>query len=132
MIKGMELYLKLASIQLGILKGIQTLKNYQESSRHYKKGLICESQGYGIGAFSYYRRIVEDIDDLLDEISSLLKGEELDKYQEALQKTKKTNVTQDKIELVKDLLPQILRPDNMNPLSTLHSTLSEGLPWKNR
>jgi hypothetical protein len=25
----------------------------------YKRGLTCESQGYGIGAFSYYRRIVE-------------------------------------------------------------------------
>ena len=27
----------------------------------YKKGLINESQGYGIGAFAYYRRIVEDL-----------------------------------------------------------------------
>src|SRR5262245_14512595 len=25
----------------------------------YRKGLVCESQGYGIGAFAYYRRIVE-------------------------------------------------------------------------
>ena len=43
---------------------------------YYRKGLVCESQGYGIGAFSYYRRIVEEvIDDLLTEISALLTGE---------------------------------------------------------
>jgi hypothetical protein len=95
---------------------------------YYKKGLICESQGYGIGAHGYYRRIVEEtIDELLDEISSLLTGDELTKYSDALEKTKKTIVTSEKIELVKDLLPPILRPNNMNPLAALHSSLSEGL-----
>ncbi len=44
--------------------------------KEYKKGLICESQGFGIGAFSYYRRIVETlIDSLLDDIGDLIKGE---------------------------------------------------------
>jgi hypothetical protein len=97
-------------------------------SDYYSKGLICESQGYGIGAFGYYRRIVEEIiDALLDEISHLLAGEDLKKYQEALQQTKQTIVAQDKIVLVKELLPAILRPDGMNPLLVLHSSLSEGL-----
>jgi hypothetical protein len=97
-------------------------------SEYYKRGLICESQGYGIGAFGYYRRIVEEIiDSLLDDIAGLLVGEELTKYQEALGQTRKTTVTQEKIALVKDLLPAILRPDGMNPLSALHSALSQGL-----
>jgi len=95
---------------------------------YYKKGLICESQGYGIGAFGYYRRIVEEIiDQLLEDITELLSGEEKDKYLTVLEKTKKTIVAQDKIELVKELLPPVLRPDGMNPLQTLHSVLSEGL-----
>jgi hypothetical protein len=95
---------------------------------HYKRGLICESQGYGIGAFAYYRRIVEEIiDSLLEQVGGLLSGEEKIKYAEALAKTKTTRITSEKIELVKDLLPAILRPDNMNPLSTLHEVLSEGL-----
>jgi hypothetical protein len=95
---------------------------------HYKRGLICESQGYGIGAFAYYRRIVEEIiDSLLDQVGDLLSGEEKVKYAEALAKTKTIRMTSEKIELVKDLLPAILRPDNMNPLSTLHEVLSEGL-----
>jgi hypothetical protein len=99
-----------------------------EHASLYKKGLVCESQGYGIGAFGYYRRIVEEIvDDLLDEISPLIDESERAKYDAALVQTKATIVTQEKIELVKDLLPSILRPDGMNPLSELHSALSEGL-----
>ncbi|MFT5139810.1 MAG: hypothetical protein ACI9CB_001464 [Rhodothermales bacterium] len=95
---------------------------------YYQNGLVCESQGYGIGAFGYYRRIVEEtIDSLLEEIAELLSEEEQLKYQEALNKTKKTTVTREKIDLVKDLLPSLLRPDGMNPLSALHSALSEGL-----
>jgi hypothetical protein len=95
---------------------------------YYTKGLICESQGYGIGAFGYYRRIVEEIiDELLGEIADLLIGAELAEYQEALEATKQTIVAQEKISLVKDLLPPILRPDGMNPLGVLHSALSEGL-----
>ncbi|REH37958.1 hypothetical protein DFR26_1744 [Paraperlucidibaca baekdonensis] len=99
-----------------------------EHSGYYRKGLVCESQGYGIGAFGYYRRIVEEIiDGLLDEIAELLTDSELLEYQDALAKTKETIVTQEKIDLVKDLLPPILRPEGMNPLSALHSALSEGL-----
>ncbi len=99
-----------------------------EHSEDYKKGLICESQGYGIGTFAYFRRITEEvIDGLLDSISDLLEGDEKILYEEALLKTKKTRVTQEKIELVKDLLPTSLRPDGMNPLGVLHSALSEGL-----
>ncbi len=99
-----------------------------EHSGYYRKGLICESQGYGIGAFGYYRRIVEEtIDKMLDEIAELLSEEDLARYQGALAKTKETTITQEKIDLVKDLLPPILRPEGMNPLSALHSALSEGL-----
>jgi len=95
---------------------------------NYKKGLVCESQSYGIGAYGYYRRIVENIiDQLLDEIPALLTGTELSLYQEALKKTKTTTVTKEKIDLVKDLLPPILRPEGMNPLAVLHTTLSEGI-----
>lgn len=97
-------------------------------ANYYKQGLVCESQGYGIAAFSYYRRIVEEIiDTLLDQISELISGNDLKVYEIALEKTKNTTVAKDKIALVKDILPPILRPDGMNPLSVLHSILSEGL-----
>lgn len=95
---------------------------------YFKRGKICESQGYGIGALAYYRRIVEEIiDKLLDSISDLMSGEEKTKYEEALAETKKTKVSQQKIELVKDLIPPILNTEQFNPLKTLHNVLSEGL-----
>lgn len=100
----------------------------RKHSSTFKKGLVCESQGYGIGAFSYYRRITEEIiDELLDSIVDLLETDRKEEYLIALEKTKKTRVTQEKIDLVKDLLPSILKPNGMNPLGVLHSELSEGL-----
>jgi hypothetical protein len=97
-------------------------------SSTFRKGLVCESQGYGIGAFSYYRRITEDIiDELLESITDLIEENHKAEYSIALEKTKKTRVTQEKIDLVKDLLPSILKPNGMNPLGVLHSELSEGL-----
>lgn len=105
------------------------LSNYVD---YYKKGLVCESQGYGIGASAYYRRITEEIiDQLLNSILDLMEEKEKKKYKDVLDQTKKTKVTEEKIKLVKDLLPASLRPGSMNPLSVLHSALSEGLHDKN-
>lgn len=92
------------------------------------KGLVCESQSYGIAAFSYYRRIVEEIiDGLLEEIGGLISDDEKAAYDAALSEVKATRIAAEKIELVKDLLPPILRPEGMNPLALLHGVLSEGL-----
>lgn len=103
-------------------------KTLNKHSTTFRKGLVCESQGYGIGAFSYYRRITEDIiDELLESISELIEEEHKEAYQLALEKTKGTRVTQEKIDLIKDLLPTILKPNGLNPLGVLHSELSEGL-----
>lgn len=97
-------------------------------SELYKKGLTNESQGYGIGAHAYFRRITEElIDDLLDQIYELISPEEKEIYKKALNEAKKTRVAQEKIDLVKDLLPDSLKPDGMNPLGIIHSALSEGL-----
>lgn len=102
-----------------------------EDEKIYKNGLICESQGYGIGAYAYYRRIIESIIDLLlDMIPDLLNAEDKETYEMVLAKTKHEINASDKIALVKDLLPPSLRPGGANPLSILHQTLSEGLHAK--
>jgi hypothetical protein len=99
-----------------------------EHRDYFRRGLICEAQGYGIAAFAYYRRIVEDIIDLLlEQISDLMTDHEKEEYKGALEKTKGTRQATEKIDLVKDLLPPILRPNQMNPLQLLHKSLSEGL-----
>ena len=103
-------------------------KTLGKHSKTFRKGLVCESQGYGVGAFAYYRRITEEIiDELLSSITDLIDTENKEQYLKALEETKKTRVTQEKIDLIKDLLPSILRPNGMNPLGVLHSELSEGL-----
>lgn len=97
----------------------------------FKHGLISESQGYGIGAFGYYRRIVEEvIDQLLADIREMIPAKERARYTKALQRVAETRVTETKIKLVKDLLPDSLRPDGVNPLAALHNALSEGLHAK--
>jgi len=94
----------------------------------YKKGLTSESQSYGIGSYAYFRRITENIiDELLNSISGLIDENEKEQYLAALEKVKKTRVTEEKIELVQGLLPVSLQPNNINPLKALHSALSEGL-----
>ena len=99
-----------------------------DHSDMYKKGLVSESQSYGIGAYAYFRRITENIiDELLNSVASLIGEEDREKYQEALEKVKKTRVTEEKIDLIVDLLPESLQPDGFNPLKSLHSALSDGI-----
>lgn len=97
-------------------------------AEYLKKGLVCESQGYGIGAFAYYRRIVERlIDGLLEDIASLIDEEDRTRYDDALQRVRKSHVAAEKIEIVVPLLPAVLRPGGANPLSLLHTALSKGV-----
>jgi len=106
-------------------------KALEGNSKIYRNGLTCESQGYGIGAFAYYRRVVEEIiDNLLIQITDLIEPAQKNKYEQALEQVKKTRITEEKIDLVKDMLPAILRPNNHNPLKLLHEFLSEGLHGK--
>ncbi len=97
----------------------------------YKKGLVCESQSYGIGAYSYFRRITENIiDQLLDSLTSIIDKESKGEYTHALEKVKLSHITEEKINLVQDLLPDSLKPNGVNPLKALHSALSECLHKK--
>lgn len=103
----------------------------EDNAQYYKKGLVCESQGYGIGAHAYYRRIVEDvIGELLESIGEHISSkDELKHYNEAMESVRKTRVAQEKIELVKDLLPTSLQPNGINPLQVIYDELSEGIHY---
>ena len=95
----------------------------------YRKGLASEAVGYGIGAYGYYRRVVEEIiDELLDGIGTLIEEESRkQEYMIALAQTKSTRQTEEKARLVKDLMPGQVKVQGMNPLGILHTALSEGL-----
>lgn len=99
-----------------------------EHTKYYKRGLICESQSYGIGAYAYFRRITEDvIDELLELILDLVEEDEKEQYREKLEEVKKEKIAEKKIILVKDLLPKSLQADGMNPLKELYGVLSQGI-----
>lgn len=102
-----------------------------DNAKYYKNALVCESQGYGIGAHAYYRRIVEDvIGELLESVAEHISSkDELAHYNEAMESVRKTRVAQEKIELVKDLLPASLRPNGINPLQVMYDELSEGIHY---
>lgn len=94
----------------------------------YKNGLICESQGYGIGAFAYYRRTVElVIDQLLDRIAAMFKTEIGADYEDMVRRVREAKNAEDKIAIAKEILPQSLRPGGANPLSALYDALSSGI-----
>ncbi len=56
----------------------------------YKNGLVCESQGLGIAAFAYYRRVLEDtIDRLLDAIQEVIDDAgERERYADVMKKSR--------------------------------------------
>jgi hypothetical protein len=95
----------------------------------YKKGLVCESQGYGIGAFAYFRRIVENvIAGLLRQVEELIAEDgEREKYHSALENLKDSHSAEGRIQAVKDMLPASLRRGGINPLDIIYSALSSGL-----
>ena len=95
----------------------------------FLKGRRCENQGLGIGAFVYYRRVVENQKNrILGEIITVAK--KLDAPAEAVQELEAAQAeTQFSKALanVKDSIPQALLINGHNPLQLLHSALSDGL-----
>jgi hypothetical protein len=94
----------------------------------FRKGLICERQSYGIGAFAYYRRVLEEVVlDLLGKLEDLFTDEDRERYEAQLEKVKAAHSAEDRLKLVSDFVPPGLALDGMNPLLALYQALSNGL-----
>ena len=95
----------------------------------FLQGRRCENQGLGIGAFAYYRRVVENQKNrILGEIVKV---------------SEKSGVPQDKIDILrsaieeiqfrkaldmaKDVMPENLLINGQNPIRLLHGVLSHGV-----
>jgi hypothetical protein len=100
-----------------------------EDADTLKKGMICESQGYGIAAFAYYRRVIENvIGSIMTSLHCSLKAagaskDQLSRLEEAMRGT----VMIDQINIAKDCVPSYLRPRDMNPLAIIYDKLSAGI-----
>jgi len=101
-----------------------------ETSRNFfRRGQINFSQGYGIGALSYMRRVVEDeakaILDLLEEVA---KDDQDDGALKAISEARKSRRGTEMLELVKEALPPSLRvKGGHNPLQVLWDDCSIGI-----
>lgn len=93
------------------------------------KGSISENQGLGIGAFSYYRRVLDSQKDkIFDEVIKVLKlttGNET-LTQELTDAKAETQFTK-AVDKIQTALPDGLLIGGHNPLKLLYSALSEGL-----
>ena len=106
-----------------------TMKDYLDKDNLvlYKRGIMCESQSYGVGAFAYYRQVVENkINNLIADIEKFIENEDK-QVKDAFTEAKKNQDTAKKIDLVSNYLPNVLKPDNNNVLRIIYTALSDGL-----
>jgi hypothetical protein len=95
----------------------------------FLKGRRAEIEGLGIGAFSYYRRIIEaQKNRLLDEVIRVARhlGTSPDTIA-VLEAAKQETQFSRPVDDVKDAIPPALYIKGHNPLTLLHSALSQGL-----
>jgi hypothetical protein len=106
------------------------LKLFGDERETFLKGRRCENQGLGIGAFAYYRRVVENQKNrILDEVIRVCAkiGAPADMIK-ALEEAKNETQFSRAMDNVKDAIPQALLIDgHHNPLTLLHTALSRGL-----
>jgi len=95
----------------------------------FLKGRRAELRGLGIGAFAYYRRVVEEQKGrIIGEIGKVAQRlgapkETLELFSKAQTETQFSSA----IDMIKSAIPEALRIDGHNPLTLLHAALSEGL-----
>lgn len=96
---------------------------------NFINGLKCERQGLGIGAYSYYRRVLENQkNQLLGEILKVsrklsAKDEMIQTIERAISEIQFSKA----IDMVKDSLPESLLVGGHNPFKLLHKSLSIGI-----
>jgi hypothetical protein len=95
----------------------------------FLKGRRAELQGLGIGAFAYYRRVIENQKDrLFDAILRVAKKLNAPQEQvQVLEAAKSETQFTKSLESIKSAIPKELLIQGQNPFSLLHSALSEGL-----
>lgn len=95
----------------------------------FLKGRRCENQGLGVGAFVYYRRVIEaQKNRIFDEMIKVCRriGAE-EKFIAELEAAKQETQFSKAISSIKTAIPQVLLIDGHNPIQLLHTALSNGL-----
>jgi len=110
----------------------RVMKLVGEDRGLFLKGRRAELHGLGIGAFAYYRRVVEEQKGrIIEEIGKVAVKIKPSKETAALfAKAKAELQFTNAIEMIKTAIPEAVLIDGHNPLTLLHSALSEGLHAK--
>jgi hypothetical protein len=107
-------------------KLIKLIGPYREE---FLKGRRCENQGLGVGAFAYYRRVVETQKNrILEEIIKVSEKigapkEKIEILRAAVNETQFSKA----LEMTKDAMPESLLINGNSPILLLHNALSEGI-----
>ena len=101
----------------------------EDDLENYEKAVVCLSHEYGVAAFAYFRRIVENnINKLLDLVQEDTQSSSANtEVASALVELKKDPPMSKKIKIANYALPEHLNPDGLNPLGRLYQVLSEGV-----
>jgi hypothetical protein len=105
------------------------IRMFRDNRETFLKGRQCENHGLGIGAFVYYRRVVENQkNQILDEIIRVCRkvGASPEMIQ-TLEHAKNEIQFSKALASVKDAIPKALLVNGHNPLTLLHSALSGGV-----
>ena len=104
-------------------------KFFSNDKDNYKKAVICLANGYGIAAFVYMRRIIENnINELLDMLQEDIKSTDTkNNLINKLSQLKERTPMKDKIAIANNALPEYLVPSGLNPLGRLYTILSTGI-----
>ena len=95
----------------------------------FLKGRNCENQGLGIGAFTYYRRVVENqknrILEAIVKVSEKIGApqDKIDTLHEAIKETQFSKA----LGMAKDVMPESLLIKGQSPILLLHHALSRGV-----
>jgi hypothetical protein len=95
----------------------------------FLKGRRCENQGFGIGAYAYYRRVIESQKNrIIDQMLKICrKYDNMDELIEQFGRAKKEIQFSTAVDSIKTALPSSLLIDKHNPLKLLHTALSKGI-----
>lgn len=106
----------------------EILDVFPDDAELLKKAVYCLKDGFGIGAFAYFRQVLEPhISLLVDKITEQAKAQGNKKILSKIAKLQKDSPMAKRIALAKEALPDYLTIDGCNPLGTLYQVLSEGI-----
>jgi len=89
---------------------------------------------YGIGALTYFRRVIEDTtDEMLDLLEKAMLETKADPGAvDRLRKVKDGTRFEDKVHIAAEVMPPHARPDGVNPFCDLYGIAEHRLAWPDR